>query len=172
MIAAIYARKSTEQNGVSHEDKSVMRQNQGGAMETTLPTQHPKDTTATTPTKILVICTGNRCRSKTCEAMLRNTPGFEARSAGTHPVLHGRPITREDLTWADTVLVFEQFHITELERQHGPSMLTEKPIINLSIPDEYPPYDAALIHFLKERFALYFETPLADPIRPDNWWDL
>lgn len=120
----------------------------------------PMGTTA--PTKLLVICTANRLRSKTLEAMLARTPGFEVRSAGTHPHGHGRPITRTDIRWADRLVIFEPFHRRELLRRFFPLART-KPIVDFAIPDEYPAFDPALIALLKERFALYFETPLADP---------
>ena len=116
----------------------------------------------TTPLKLLVICTANRLRSKTLEAMLAQTPGFEVRSAGTHPHAHGRPITRTDLAWADRVVIFEPFHRRELLRRFV-TLARTKPIVDFAIPDEYPAFDPALIAFLKERFALYFNTPLADP---------
>ena len=126
---------------------------------------------ATAPTKLLVICTANRLRSVTLAAMLRGTPGFEVRSAGTHPHAHGRPITRQDINWADRLIIFESFHLKELHRRF-PRLAAKKPILNFDIPDEYQAYDPTLIAFLKTRFALYFDTPLADPIRPENWWNL
>ena len=125
----------------------------------------------TTPRKILCLCSANRCRSKTLEAMLKETPGFEARSAGTHPVAHGRALMQEDLDWADQIILFEHVHLKELANRF-PAIINTKPIVNLDIPDEFPPYVQELIAILKERFALWFETPLADPIRPANWWTL
>jgi predicted protein tyrosine phosphatase len=122
------------------------------------------------PTKLLCICTANRCRSVTLEAMLRATPGFDARSAGTHPVWHGRPITPEKLAWADKIILFEPFHL-KVVLARFPALAHTKPILDFSIPDEYLPYDPSLIAFLKARFARYFDTPLADPIRLANWWD-
>ena len=101
-------------------------------------------------------------RSKTLEAMLRETPGFEVRSAGTHPHGNGRPITRTDLAWADRLVIFEPFHRRELLRRFFPLART-KPIVDFAIPDEYEAFDPALVALLKERFAVYFDVPLADP---------
>ena len=56
------------------------------------------------PTRLLCVCSGNRCRSKSLEAMANATPGVEARSAGTFPVFGGREILEEDLRWANYVL--------------------------------------------------------------------
>ena len=101
----------------------------------------PMGTTA--PTKLLVICTANRLRSPTLHAMLEQTPGFEVRSAGTHPHVHGRPITRTDLQWADQLVIFEPFHRTELIRRF-PTLVKRKTILNFDIPDEYEAFDPAL----------------------------
>ena len=39
--------------------------------------------------KILILCTGNSCRSKMAQAFLQHLdPGLEVRSAGTHPTHH------------------------------------------------------------------------------------
>jgi len=116
------------------------------------------DTTA--PTKLLVICTANKLRSQTMEAMLQQTPGFELRSAGTNPCLQGRPITRQDINWCDQLVIFESFHWKELHRRF-PGL--KKPILNFDIPDEYEAFDPALMVFLKARFALYFDARLRDP---------
>ena len=35
--------------------------------------------------KVLVVCTGNSCRSQMAEAFLNQMEGVEAKSAGTHP---------------------------------------------------------------------------------------
>ena len=77
------------------------------------------------------------------EAMLRETPGFAVRSAGTHPHVHGRVITRQDLRWCDQVILFEPFHLKELHRRF-PRLAAKKPILNFDIPDEYEAFDPAL----------------------------
>ena len=42
--------------------------------------------------KIIVICTGNTCRSQIAEGLLKNKyPDFEIQSAGTHPESNVNP---------------------------------------------------------------------------------
>ncbi len=91
------------------------------------------------PYRLLVICTGNTCRSPMGEALLRRMleeAGIEAkvRSAGTHAAkgwpahplassvardagldlsLHrSQPLTRELLEWSDTVLCMSRGHVS------------------------------------------------------------
>jgi len=111
------------------------------------------DTTA--PTKCLILCTANRCRSKTLEALLNATPGFIAKSAGTHPIGDGRAITQEDLLWASTIIVFERRHVKHL-RNHFWTLFPTLPITLFDIPDEYEPYDPELIRLLREQCQTTF----------------
>ena len=42
--------------------------------------------------KILVVCTGNSCRSQMAEGLIKSRfPGFEVFSAGTHPESNVNP---------------------------------------------------------------------------------
>ena len=92
---------------------------------------------------ILFVCTGNLCRSPTAETLLRHAAtqsglAIEVASAGTHApkdrpadpkaarVLEelglslaahrSKPITAQDLEWADRVLCMEVNHLRFLER--------------------------------------------------------
>ena len=45
------------------------------------------------PTRILILCTGNSCRSQMAEAILRSfDPDLEVASAGTHPATAVHPV--------------------------------------------------------------------------------
>jgi predicted protein tyrosine phosphatase len=114
-------------------------------------TQTPKDARMdhTTPRKILAICSANRCRSVTLAALVNATPECEARSAGTHPIPGGNPITETDLRWAHLIIVFEEVHVRTLKSRF-PNVFSRLQIINLEIPDLYPPYNQALIDLLRE----------------------
>jgi len=97
------------------------------------------------PYHILVVCTGNICRSAMGEVILREelekiAPGrFVVRSAGTHVYFHGAPAERSavqavrelglDLSahrtrqmdasladWADLILGMEDWHCRQIER--------------------------------------------------------
>ncbi len=90
------------------------------------------------PYRLLVVCTGNTCRSPMGEALLRRMleeAGIEAevRSAGTHAARgwpahplasavareaglelsshRSQPLSREVLSWADTVLCMSRGHV-------------------------------------------------------------
>ena len=139
----------------------------------------------TEKTKILAVCTGNRCRSKTLAGMLNATPGCEARSAGTNPILAGRSITEEDLRWAGHVIVFEEYHV-QCIRSRFSKLAKKLDIINLDIEDRYAPFDPVLIELLKDNVAqrlglalsvpdnasaLYQEDLKENgPFYPSSWW--
>lgn len=119
------------------------------------------------PTRLLCVCTGNRCRSKSLEAMAHATPGVEARSAGTHPVFEGRDILEDDLRWADYVVVFEEQHVRTIHSRFK-RLAKKLRIINLDVPDRYAPLDRALIPLLqalvKQRIGLALHLPPQEDI--------
>lgn len=115
-----------------------------------------------TTLKVLAICSANRCRSITLEAMLNATPGCEARSAGTHPIPAGRSITETDLRWADHIVVFEREHVRAIKRRFR-SLFTTLHVVNLDIEDRYAPFDPALIEQLKDTLAEHWGITLGVP---------
>ena len=64
--------------------------------------------------KILFLCGRNQWRSPTAEALYRNDPRVEVRSAGLSPEARRR-VTARDLAWADLVLTMERSHARERE---------------------------------------------------------
>lgn len=93
------------------------------------------------PYRLLVVCTGNTCRSPMAEALLRRMleeAGIDAevRSAGTHAAKgwpahplasavareadldlsshRAQPLTRELLLWSDTVLCMSRAHVNRV----------------------------------------------------------
>jgi predicted protein tyrosine phosphatase len=120
-----------------------------------------------TPIKILAVCSGNRCRSVSLAAMANATPGVEARSAGTYPVLGGRAICKDDLRWATYVCVFEDQHVRTI-RSRFTRLAKKLRIINLDVPDRYAPLDRALLPILqalvKQRIGLDLHCPPLEEI--------
>jgi predicted protein tyrosine phosphatase len=100
------------------------------------------------PIRILFICGKNLRRSPTAEAIYRNDPRVEVRSAG---VSEKSPhhVTEMDLSWADLVLVMERKHKSRLIEAF--SDLESLPRIeSLDIPDEYDFMDEELVELLSD----------------------
>ena len=96
--------------------------------------------------KLLFVCSRNRWRSPTAEALFKNHPRYEARSAGTSDSARIK-VTSCHLGWADQIFCMERKHAERL-RERFPEELTEKPLITLCIPDDYAFMDPALIERL------------------------
>src|SRR5271165_1828534 len=60
-----------------------------------------------TRTRLLFVCSGNRDRSPTAEALFHDSPEYEARSAGTL-LCATRKVTQQMLDWADVVFVMSE----------------------------------------------------------------
>jgi len=102
---------------------------------------------------LLFLCSRNKLRSPTAEAIFANHPGVEADSAGLNPDAEV-PLSEEQIEWADLILVMEKVHRTRLNRKFK-SALAGKRIAVLYIPDNYPFMDPTLITLLKTRCAPY-----------------
>lgn len=100
-------------------------------------------------TKILFICSKNKLRSPTAEAIFGDADGWEVCSAGisTDAEVH---VSLEDIEWADYIFVMEKSHKKKLFNKFG-SSLNNKRVISLDIPDNYEYMDKILIKILKER---------------------
>ncbi|MCM2275441.1 MAG: protein tyrosine phosphatase [Candidatus Didemnitutus sp.] len=107
-------------------------------------------------THLLFVCSRNRWRSPTAEALFRNHPRYDARSAGTE---HGARIkvTAAHLGWADLIFCMERKHAERL-RERFPDALAGKRIVTLRIPDDYGVHDPALIARLRAALPPYLEA--------------
>lgn len=85
------------------------------------------------------------------------TARHEARSAGTTPQPGGRPVTADDLDWADVVCVMEEAHRDFVRTrfvQHAGKVRV------LGIPDDYMPGDPVLRDLLTTHvLSLLAESP-------------
>lgn len=103
--------------------------------------------------RLLFICSQNKLRSPTAEAIFAEHPGIEVDSAGlNHDAIV--PLSHEQLLWADTIIVMERTHRTRLSRNFSKS-LSGKRIAVLGIPDDYDYMDAELIRLLKSKCRPY-----------------
>lgn len=110
------------------------------------------------PTRLLFICSQNRWRSPTAEALFAQHPSVQARSAGTEAGARVR-VTAGHLGWAQVVFVMEKRHAERLRAKFGEA-LQGKPLVTLRIPDEYQRGDAALVALLRARLHQYFGVDL------------
>jgi predicted protein tyrosine phosphatase len=101
--------------------------------------------------KLLFLCSRNQWRSPTAEALFKNHPRYDARSAGTTDRARIK-VTACHLGWADTIFCMERKHADAL-RQKFPEESAAKPIVVLRIPDDFQRDDPALIALLREKLA-------------------
>jgi predicted protein tyrosine phosphatase len=104
-------------------------------------------------THILFLCSQNKLRSPTAEAVFAGHPAVDVDSAGLNNDAEV-PVSAEQIEWADVIIVMEKVHRNRLNRKFGKS-LAGKRIAVLNIPDEYDCMDPALINLLKQRCAPY-----------------
>ena len=99
--------------------------------------------------KILFVCSQNKLRSPTGEAVFGSNEGIEARSAGLNNDAE-IPLGVEDIEWADLIFVMEQTYKRKL-RSKFKEHLTDQRVICLGIPDDYEYMDPELIEIFKTR---------------------
>tara|TARA_R110000850_G_scaffold10259_5_gene36829 strand:- start:4098 stop:4421 length:324 start_codon:yes stop_codon:yes gene_type:complete len=97
--------------------------------------------------RLLFICSQNKLRSPTAEAVFADYPGVEVDSAGLNndAVV---PLSDEQLEWADVIILMETAHRNRLNRKFN-HVLAGKRIAVLGIPDDYEYMDPKLIERLK-----------------------
>ncbi|WP_427159767.1 low molecular weight protein tyrosine phosphatase family protein [Aliinostoc sp. HNIBRCY26] len=99
--------------------------------------------------KLLFICSQNRLRSPTAEAVFAEYEGIETDSAGLDHYAEV-PLSTEAIEWADIIFVMEKSHKIKLAQKFQP-FLKNKRVICLDIPDEFEYMDAKLIDILKKK---------------------
>jgi predicted protein tyrosine phosphatase len=99
--------------------------------------------------RVLFLCSRNRLRSPTAEAVFADYPGIEVDSAGLSPDADVR-LSGEQVEWADLIVVMETIHRQRLNKAFG-SALKGKQVVVLGIPDDYDYMDPALVELLKAR---------------------
>ena len=106
-------------------------------------------------TKILFVCARNQGRSQTAEALLRNHPEFDARSAG---IENGARIklTAGHVGWADMIFCMEKSLAGKVQERFAQE-LGDKPLVALRIPDDFGYMDPALVELLRSELAEYLE---------------
>jgi len=101
--------------------------------------------------KLLFVCSENRLRSPTAEAVFSEYEGIEAIGAGTNADAE-TPVSGDLIEWADVILVMEKAHRNKVSKKYK-ELLKNKRLIVLEIPDEYECMQPELIQLLKTKVS-------------------
>ena len=102
---------------------------------------------------LLFICSKNQWRSPTAEALFKNHPVHNARSAGTSEKARIK-VNEKLLLWADVLFVMERRHKQILMQRFSRALL-DKELVVLDIPDDYQFNDPELVDLLKDKLEDY-----------------
>lgn len=105
--------------------------------------------------KLLFVCSRNQWRSPTAEALFKDHPRYEARSAGTENGARIK-LTAGHIGWADMVFCMEKKHAARVQDKFS-AELGDKPLIVLRIPDDHAFMDPTLIEFLRSELSGHLE---------------
>lgn len=105
--------------------------------------------------KLLFICSKNRWRSPTAEEVFSNYEGIESISAGTNSDSE-TPVSGDLIEWADLIFVMENTHKEKITKRFN-TLLKDKRIVVLGIPDKYKYMQPELIELLEKRVAKSIE---------------
>jgi len=95
---------------------------------------------------ILFVCSMNKWRSPTGEAIFRKHAGVNTRSVGTSRKAR-RQVKLTDIQWADMIYVMEEKHQSRLRADFRDDM-KYKTIHVLDIPDDYQFMDPELVDLI------------------------
>jgi predicted protein tyrosine phosphatase len=105
---------------------------------------------------VLFICSQNRLRSPTAEAVFSETNGFDVSSAGLNKDAT-QTVTPELVEWADYIFVMEKAHRNRLLKRFQKYINTQR-VICLNIPDDYEYMDESLVRLLKSKLDVFFSS--------------
>ena len=103
--------------------------------------------------KLLFVCSENRLRSPTAEAVFSDYEGVEAIGAGTNTDAE-IPVSGDLIEWADVILVMEKSHRNKISKKYR-ELLRSKRLVVLDIPDQYEYMQPELVQLLKARVPRY-----------------
>jgi len=101
--------------------------------------------------KLLFVCSENRLRSPTAEAVFSSYEGVEAIGAGTNSDAK-TPVSGDLIEWADTIFVMEKTHKNKISKKYR-ALLKGKRLVVLDIPDVYESMQPELIQLIKSKVA-------------------
>ena len=103
--------------------------------------------------KLLFICSENRLRSATAEAVFSEYEGVEAIGTGTNKDA-ATPVSGDLIEWADVILVMETMHRDKISVKYK-KLLKGKKLVVLGIPDNYQRMQPELIRLLETKVSKY-----------------
>jgi predicted protein tyrosine phosphatase len=101
----------------------------------------------------LFVCSQNKLRSPTAEAVFANSPGIDVDSAGLNNDAIV-PLSPEQVGWADVIFVMEKEHRSKLNRKFKRHLNGQRVIV-LGIPDNYDFMDPVLVNILRQKVTHY-----------------
>ena len=104
---------------------------------------------------LLFICSQNKLRSPTAEAVFAKWPGIETDSAGTNNDAE-TTLTPEQIAWADIIFVMEKTHRKKLSQQFQ-KYLNSKRVVCLDIPDDYIYMQPELVELLEAKVGRFLK---------------
>ena len=102
---------------------------------------------------LLFVCSENRLRSPTAEAVFNDYAGVSAIGAGTNKDAP-TPVSGDLIEWADAILVMERSHRNKIASKYR-ALLKGKKLGVLDIPDIYGYMEPVLIDLLKVRVSYH-----------------
>jgi predicted protein tyrosine phosphatase len=102
---------------------------------------------------LLFVCSENRLRSPTAEAVFSEYENVNAIGCGTNADAE-TPLSGDLVEWADVILVMEKTHKNKVSKKYK-AMLTTQRLVCLDIPDNYDYMQAELITILKIKVPRY-----------------
>ena len=100
---------------------------------------------------LLFVCSENKLRSATAEALFSQYDGIQAIGAGTNCDAE-TPVSGDLIEWADIVFAMEPSHRNKLTQKFS-TLLKNKRLVCLGIADRYDYLQPELIEILKSRVA-------------------
>lgn len=102
---------------------------------------------------ILFLCSKNKLRSPTAEAVFCDVEGWNVYSAGisNDAEVH---VAIDDIEWADYIFVMENRHKEKLAKKFG-STINRQSVISLDIPDNYEYMEQTLVDILRSKVPVY-----------------
>ena len=105
---------------------------------------------------LLFVCSRNRWRSPTAEAIFKASGEHNAKSAGTERSARIK-LTAKLIAWADIVFAMEKKHKQRM-MENFPIETGNKKVVVLDVPDEYQFMDEELVENMKSAVGAYLEN--------------